>query len=320
MKLRKCQLAMVLVGLGMAWMTVGCRQTMAAKPEIGLSTVAMQEKGMAETADPVIAKLVTMMSEEALLATVRDLEAFKSRTVGQPGNAKAADYLHARLSKLPGLQVVYQDAKWRNVVATLPGSDPASKELYVVGAHYDCESTKPDDSPGAMDDATGVAIVLEMARILSSQRFRQTMVFACWNAEECGLHGAKSFVKQLQTENRRVSLYLNYDSTGYDPQGRLVLDLIANPPATSAKDLLKTNNQRYGINFTLEENRHNCGGDFVPFWQAGFPTINSHQEVHGAHYHTSNDKSDLVSTRYAAKNGQLGISVIAILAERQPAK
>lgn len=296
------------------WAATGCqRADVAAKP----AETAFAGQGGAVAADPAVTKLVGMMSEAKLLATVRDLEALKSRTVGQPGNAEAATYLHGRFAKIPGLKVAYQDDKWRNVIATLPGSDPISTELYVVGAHYDCESTKPDDAPGAMDDATGVAVVLEMARILSTRRFRHTVVFACWNAEECGLHGSRSFVKQVVQENRRVSLYLNYDSTGYDPQGRLVLDLIANPPAAAAKVLLMENNRRYGIGFTLVENQHRCGGDYVPFWQAGFPAVNSHQEEHGAHYHTTNDKSALVTTRYAAKNGQLGISVIAALAGMQ---
>lgn len=109
-------------------------------------------------------------------------------------------------------------------------------------------------------------------------------------------------------------MYLNNDSIAFDPQERLILDVIANPPAAAAKKVLIGNNKLYNLGFTLVENVHGCNGDHTPFQQAGFPAINTHQESHGAHYHTANDTIELVSFPYAAKVGQLGLSIIATLA------
>jgi Zn-dependent M28 family amino/carboxypeptidase len=245
----------------------------------------------------------------------RELVAFKSRTVGQPGNKQAAAYLHERFKQIPGLHVAPLAGPWNNVIATLPGTDPASRELFIVGAHYDSRGKRPELAPGATDDAAGIAIVLEMARILSQHRFTHAIMFACWNGEEIGLKGSREFVQQLVKDGRSVSLYLSYDSTAYDPKNRLVLDVIAKAPAAAAKKLLFENNQRHAIGFSLVENRHACGGDHIPFVEAGFPAINTHQEDHGAHYHTANDTIERVSFPYAAKNCQLGLSIIATLAK-----
>lgn len=260
-----------------------------------------------------IADLIGQFSETSMSNTVRDLEALPSRAVGKEGNEQAAAYLHARLSKIPGLRVEPLQAPLRNVIATLSGTDTNAGALYVVGAHYDAYDAKRERVPGAMDDAVGVSIVLEMARILGPRRFRSTVVFACWNGEECGLLGSKAFVERLGREGKTVALYLNYDSTGYDPAGRRVLDVIANRSADGAKRVLLENNRKYGIGFTITENRHTCGGDYVPFAEAGFPFINTHQEEHGPHYHTAQDTISRVTFPYALNNGQLGLSVLAAL-------
>lgn len=263
--------------------------------------------------------MIRAVAENELKTTVRELVAFKSRTVGQPGNKKAAAYLHERFKSIPGLQVAPLAGPWNNVIATLPGTDSTSRELFIVGAHYDSRGERPELAPGAMDDAAGIAIVLEMARILSQHRFTHSILFACWNGEEIGLKGSRAFVQKWMKEGRNVSLYLNYDSTAFDPKNRLVLDVIANPPAAAAKKLLFENNQRYAIGFSLVEDRHACRGDHTPFAEAGFPAINTHQEVHGPHYHTANDTIERVSFPYAAKNGQLGLSIIATLANANAA-
>jgi hypothetical protein len=80
--------------------------------------------------------MVRAIAEMEMCITVRDLVAFKSRTVGQPGDVQATSYLHDRLQRMPGLQVAPLAMPWRNVVATLPGTDPASRSLHIIGAHY----------------------------------------------------------------------------------------------------------------------------------------------------------------------------------------
>lgn len=247
------------------------------------------------------------------MATVEALVSLQSRAVGQPGNARAAAYLYRRLSAISGLSVEYQDATHSNVVATLRGTEPG-RPLYIVGAHYDSTSSDLAQAPGATDNAAGVAIVLELARVMSRHEYRHTIQFACWNGEETGLLGSKAFVEELAERGTPIGLYFNYDSTAYDPANRLVLDLMHDAKTLVIRDLMVTNNTLYDIGFTLTENRHKCGGDHVPFRNRGFPAMTTHQEGHGAHYHTPDDTADKVSVIYARKNAQLGLTVLATLA------
>jgi hypothetical protein len=75
-------------------------------------------------------------------------------------------------------------------------------------------------------------------------------------------------------------------------------------------------NTLYNINFALTRNSHTCSSDHKPFWQYGYTAVMTHEESHGP-AHSPDDTIDKVSTLYAKKNGQLGMSVLAKLAEVQ---
>ncbi len=106
-----------------------------------------------------------------------------------------------------------------NVVATLPGTDPANAgRIYVVTGHYDSRNSDPldpvGDAPGANDDASGTAVSLECARILSQHRFPATIVFMAVAGEEQGLLGARHFAKTAKNEGHNIAAVLNNDIVG----------------------------------------------------------------------------------------------------------
>ncbi len=302
--MRRVALAAIL-SIGLALSVTACRRSPAEPP-----------RGAPEgpLADPAVANLIDGFSEAEMRRTVEALQGFASRTLGQTGNRQAAEYLHGRFAAIPGLSVEYQDDRLRNVIATLPGTDPEARALYVAGAHYDSVGPTADVAPGAMDDATGVAVVLEMARLASGMRFRHPLVFACFNGEESGLLGSTSYVEHLKAAEAQVGLYLNYDSTGYDPGDRRILDVVSSPGAADSKERLLLHNRSYGTGFTIVENRHGCGGDHVPFVRAGYAAISTHQEEHGPRYHGADDVIEFVSFGYALRNGRLGLSLLTHLA------
>lgn len=122
-----------------------------------------------------------------------------------------------RVPKLPRLP---DGATLVNVVATLPGSDgPNARRFYVVG-HYDSINADKMDaarpSPGANDDASGVAVVLECARVLAKEKPESTIVFLCTAGEEQGLVGAKYHADQAAMRGERIAGVLNNDIVG-DP-------------------------------------------------------------------------------------------------------
>jgi len=113
------------------------------------------------------------------------------------------------------------EAEIDNVIAELPGSLPAARarRYYVVG-HYDSRASDPldaaSDAPGANDDASGVALVLELARVASKRQFDATLVFVATAGEEQGLYGAKLLAHEAQDAHEDVRAVLSDDIVG-DP-------------------------------------------------------------------------------------------------------
>ncbi len=108
-----------------------------------------------------------------------------------------------------------------DVVAVLPGAmSEASRRRYYVVGHYDSRASDPldatSDAPGANDDASGVAVALELARVMSKRRYDATLVFVATAGEEQGLFGAKLLAKEAHDLGEDVRAVLNDDIVG-DP-------------------------------------------------------------------------------------------------------
>ncbi|HEX8332334.1 MAG TPA: M20/M25/M40 family metallo-hydrolase [Segetibacter sp.] len=105
-----------------------------------------------------------------------------------------------------------------NVVATLKGSDPKDNRIFIITGHLDnMRSSATDsvgDAPGANDDASGCAAVLECARIMSKQNFPATIIFMTVSGEEQGLLGAAYMARKARRENWNIEAVLNNDIMG----------------------------------------------------------------------------------------------------------
>lgn len=106
-----------------------------------------------------------------------------------------------------------------NILATLQGTDPtALPRVYVVSAHYDDRVSDvlnfTSDAPGADDDASGVAAVLELARVMAAHPARATIEFALFDGEEQGLYGSSFSAAQDKAAGMNVQADLNLDTIG----------------------------------------------------------------------------------------------------------
>jgi hypothetical protein len=105
-----------------------------------------------------------------------------------------------------------------NIMAVLPGSQTADKSLVIVEAHMDSRNSNNCDAtgsaPGAGDNATGTALVMELARVMSKYTFRNTIVFSVNTGEEQGLIGAHALAAYLQKENVLIKAVNNNDVSG----------------------------------------------------------------------------------------------------------
>jgi hypothetical protein len=261
-----------------------------------------------------IREIISQVSEQEIYQSVHDLQNFGTRVYGSQGNRAASTYIYNRFASIPGLNVEYQGGDVRNVIATLPGLDTSSNLIYIVGAHYDSTSSDSNDAPGATDDASGVAIVLEFARIMSQYRFEYTLKFACWNGEEIGSVGSLNYAAYASNNNLNIPLYVNLDSSSYDPNNGFILDIMYNSQSEWAANMLTEHNTLYGINFKLTYNANACHSDHLSFRQYGYAAVMTHEESHGP-AHTPDDTVDKVSTLYAKKNGQLCMSILARVAK-----
>jgi len=141
-----------------------------------------------------------------------------------------------------------------NVVATLKGSDPAAaNRVYIVGGHYDSICSPISDvtceAPGANDDASGTAVALECARVLSKHNFPATIIFIAFVAEEQGLLGSKNFAEVAKKAGWKVTM-LNNDIVGGNKGA----------PGTPPNDWVRVFSQGPDIKETEAENRARQSG------------------------------------------------------------
>lgn len=105
-----------------------------------------------------------------------------------------------------------------NVVATLKGTDPQDNRVFIISGHLDNMRSSPTDSigdaPGANDDGSGTASVIECARIMSQLNFPATIIFVAVSGEEQGLLGANFMSEKAKKENWNIEAVLNNDITG----------------------------------------------------------------------------------------------------------
>lgn len=197
-----------------------------------------------------------------------------------------------------------------NVVATLPGTQPASKNrYYVVSGHYDSRVTDvmnyTADAPGANDDASGTAAVIEMACVMSRHKFDASLVFMTVAAEEQGLYGSGDYAAKAKAAGMNIAGMLNNDIIGssHDENGKVdnaEVRLFAEgvPPVKETTPALRTLLQTGGendsitrqlarhvketgeryvpdfkVNIIYRRDRYLRGGDHSPFLDAGYAAV-----------------------------------------------
>ncbi len=142
-------------------------------------------------------------------------ESFEGRETGTAGEEKAAKHIIAELRRA-GLQPVVQPFQGhgttgRNVIATVPGT---MNEAVVIGAHYDHLGTDGKKVfTGADDNASGTAVVIEMARRFAKKPAKRTVVLVAFSGEEMGLLGSKFFVNNAPVYEPAVAM-INMDMVG----------------------------------------------------------------------------------------------------------
>lgn len=200
--------------------------------------------------DPNIAKIVSEISQDRIVATMKTLGGFETRnTLSDPnqpnrGVGAARQWIFDQFNSYsPRLQVsfdthqipkggrVWKPVELRNVMAILPGKRDKDRWI-LIGGHYDTVNLKippemrghPEEgaeltAPGVSDDASGVACAMECARVMSHYEFDATLVFVAFAGEEQGLVGARAMAQRLKANGQQIEAFLNNDIIGTEIAG-----------------------------------------------------------------------------------------------------
>ena len=186
-----------------------------------------------------------------------------------------------------------------NVLAVQIGKTKPD-EIIICGAHYDSWviAEEPYDvdtlrSPGADDNATGVAGILETARILKNFEFERTIIYANWNAEEIGLIGSEEYAKQCRKDSLDIVAYFNLDMTGYvNPGNDIKINLLYTNCDSLLGRFVKQVSRTYfpEINITQAWLSHG-DTDYSSFNRNGYQAISPSEDVNNLspYIHSVND-------------------------------
>lgn len=291
--------------------------------ETGADGVDCLDGDPAACVDPL--ELAGLVSEGEIRRTIEDLVAFGTRYTASEGDEAAADYLVGRLEGL-GL-VVERDPftadgeAAENVIGWIDGDSP---EVYVFQAHYDSTSNDPmNAAPGADDNASGVAAVLEAARLLAGKRLTYTAMFVLTAAEEQGSLGSAHLAEKLSGEGVTVRGVMAPDMMAYWPLGDGdAFDILGDDESAALVEQMSGIADQLGVAHKTWVTHDFCYGDDHTMWQeAGFPAISPMDcvEAHNVprsdestpHYHKTTDTIDTLYLPFTAKVTQVTTATMA---------
>ena len=280
-----------------------------------------------------IEKIVKEISAKRIEATIRKLVSFETRnslseTIGDTkGIGAARRWIKSELESCntanggrmkvefdehlaPVSARVPQPTAIVNVVATLPGEEAESRDrIYLVSGHYDSmrgTSIDPDGfAPGANDDASGTAAVIEMACVMSKYKFNATLVFMTVAGEEQGLLGATFYARAAKAKGHNIAGMITNDIIGNTrgSDGKVVKDRVRlfaegipplkempedwlslirtggenDSPARQLARFIKAAGERYvpkmKVDLIYRRDRYLRGGDHFPFLDAGYAAV-----------------------------------------------
>jgi hypothetical protein len=307
---------------------------------------------------PQVREIVEGVSEARMLAVIEKLVGFENRNTMSSQDDPARGIGAARQwifdqfkSYSPRLQVrydkwrlkaqgqrIYKDVDLYNVVAVLPGKTMPETQVWIT-AHYDTINMTTSGqsayergaalaAPGACDDGSGIAAVMELARVMSKYDFAKTIVFVAFAGEEQGLFGSSLESAKAKKEDAAIEAVFNNDIIGTDraDNGRagngsinVYTDEVTESPSQQLGRFIAGVGQRYVPSMKVEmqfmQDRQGRGGDHTPFQLEGFAAVRFTTPMESyANQHTVTDTLANMSVPYAASVARVNAAALATLA------
>ncbi|MEW5761001.1 MAG: M20/M25/M40 family metallo-hydrolase, partial [Candidatus Thermoplasmatota archaeon] len=295
-----------------------------------------------------VKNLVAKVSYTSLFETTNDLVNFGTRFSFTTQCDRAANYIYSKFSSF-GLKTEYdnfiyngdyygsrfQGSILKNVIATKPGKNNTNNAVYIISAHYDSRSENADSSlisaPGADDDASSVAAVIETARILSEYEFDSTIKFIAFSGEEQWLQGSEHYAKNAKNRGENIKGVINYDMVSYKNK----VDIVGDEKSRALVEFMKNIKQKYGISapflninfYAGEDVAHRYwGSDHTSFQKYGYPAVVGFEasldpeiwhQRYNPNYHKTTDTVDKLNFELLSLVTKLTLASLAELAENK---
>lgn len=288
-----------------------------------------------ECSNTIPGQLVEAISEDGVRRHLEHLVGPRDPFDGKAAMEAAADYIADAFRRLD--LAVAEDAfrfegHWyRNLVASLPGASSNGQVLVV--AHYD---TVPD-SPGADDNASGVAGLLEVAGALSRHRFQRDLIFVAFALEEYGYPGSLHYVQRARDRHAAIDGVFDLEMIGYTSSTQTVLPgvpspavgnfigVVGNRRSERLVSVFKDGADRFVPSLPVESLVVDGNGedlpvvrlsDHAPFWDAGYPAvmITDTAFLRNPHYHLGTDTLDTLDLPFLRKVAAATAVATALLA------
>jgi hypothetical protein len=274
-----------------------------------------------------IRTLPSFVSTDSLLSTLYRLEGFVTRNSFTDSCVAAAHYLEEKFVSF-GLDSVYFhsfDSTYApNVIGERRG-DKYPDKYYVLCAHYDATAGDihaPEPvAPGANDNGSGIAVVLESARILSRFTLNYTVRFACFSGEEQFMVGSTYYAEDVYSKGEDILGVLNFDMVGYKPLPILDFVVYYYNDSRFLADLIVSCADEFTELVPLLEDPADPikGGDQYSFYLKGYPSLMCHEGLTNGQrypwYHSVDDTTGNLNVKYLTAMAVLGLTSIAQLSK-----
>ena len=259
-------------------------------------------------ASPLIKDFISRIDVPSIKSDVEALSNYKTRLVGTPDNQKATAQIKGIFA---GLGYTITEHCYRagacSIVADKIG-DGSSSDVIMIMGHLDSVGK---NFAGADDNASGAAVLMELARVLKDYSNKKTLRFFATNGEESGLYGAEHYASLLQEsgEIKKITLAINMDMVGYNSNGIVELE------TDSQYEGLANWFAGLATTYTSLKSKITLGAwgsDHVPFIKGGVPTLLTIEDwsTKTPCYHQECDKPSTVNYEYAGEIAKLNLAAI----------
>lgn len=265
--------------------------------------------------EKILGFLTGLVSEEKISADINALTSFQTRNTYSPYINDVADWVKSRFSQI-GYSGIYdqhytkEGLELRNIIAMKKGYGKTGKVILIC-AHYDCTMEEYTDgqsmAPGADDNASGMASLIELARIVAKIKIFEDIYFAAFSGEEQGFWGSSAYAQYIKNNNINLQQVINIDMIGYAPDGNSIIieqdegNEVESNDEPSEKFAAKMAQMAVDYTDLTVSFGEIYESDYMPFEELGYVCVGAYEAEENPDYHSTNDVVENLNIPFIAE-------------------